>query len=357
MQNGKGLQAFPASELELVRRLRDVLPSLLDGFVIKRIRQSSRVRDAPDLEVEVQIGPVVRTLMIEVKRIGEPRVALEAAHQLLAYPSITKGAYPVFASVYLTESARRICRESGVGYLDLAGNVYLRFGTVLVDRTAPGVLRLERKSVRSLSRPATSRVIRTLLNNPRWVFGITELATASGVSPAQAYKVSNLLEEKGFARRDAQRRVALETPGDLLEAWAGSLDFGRNRIIRAFSLRRTPEAIMKSIAEFSRMKNRAYALTMFAGASLVAPFVRSHDVTCYIRGEPEAWMKGLDLKEVESGSNVQLVVPVDKGVFERAQKIDRFSVVCDVQLFADLYGNPARGREQAAALRKRKIGF
>jgi len=357
MQNGKELRVFPASESELIRRLTGILPSLLEGLVVKRIKQASRQRDTPDLEVEVRVGPTTRRLLIEVKRIGEPRAAMEAAHRLLAHTGASKDAYPVFASTYLTESARRICRESGVGYLDLTGNVYLRFDGVLIDRTGSGALRLERKSVRSLSRPATSRVIRRLLSDPRRMFGMTELAAASGVSPAQAYKVSNLLEEKGFARRDVQRRVVVDKPGELLEAWAGSLDFRRNRIVAAFSLRRTPEAIMKSIAEFSRKKSGMYALTMFAGASLVAPFVRFYDVTCYIRGEPEPWLKGLDLKEVDSGSNIQLVIPLDNGVFEDVQRIDRLNVVSNVQLFADLYGNPARGREQAAFLRERSIKF
>jgi len=278
-------------------------------------------------------------------------------YQLMKYMNEAKDAYPVLASTYLTESSRRICRESGVGYADLTGNVYLRFNGIFVDRTGLGALRLERKSVRGLSMPATSRVIRKLLGNPKRRFGITELAAASGVSPAQAYKVSNLLEQKGLARRDDERCVVLVRPGDLLEAWAGSLDFRRNRVFPAFSLRRTPEAIMRSIAELSKKKDRMYALTMFAGASLVAPFVRFYDVTCYIRGEPEAWLRWLDLKEVESGSNIQLVVPRDTGVFEDVQRIDRLNVVSNIQLFADLYGNPARGREQAAFLRERRIGF
>ena len=357
MQNDKSPRAFPATESELVRRLEEMLPSLLEGLVIKRIRRRPRGIYTPDLEVDVQVGRVSKRLIIEVKRIGERGMVMAGVHQLMACANRVKDAYPVLMSTYLTDSSRRFCKEWGVGYADLTGNVYLHFNGIFIDRTGVGALRLERKSVRGLSMPATSRVIRRLLGNPKRRFGMTELAAASSVSPAQAYKVSNLLEQKGFARRDSERRVVLERPGDLLEAWASSLDFRRNWIIPAFSLRRTPEAIMRSIAEFSTRRNRMYALTMFAGASLVAPFVRFYDVTCYIQGEPEPWLKGLDMKEVESGSNIQLVVPLDTGVFQDVQRIDRLNVVSNLQLFADLYGNPARGREQAAFLRERRIGF
>ena len=349
---------LPETEAEATRRFVELLPEILGGLSITRItREQSLGGRRLDLLVEVRAGPLEKRLVVEVKRIGEPRFAREAIFQLQAHVKNVPNGYPVLASPYLTESARKMCKEGGVGYFDLAGNVYLRFDNVLVDRTTPLAIRQERKTVRSLSSPKVSQAIRALLSQPKRASGVTELAKASGVSPAQAYKVANLLELKGFARRDPRRKVVLTKPGELLEAWASSLDFKRNRTVPAFALERTPETIMKAIAKAADAGKRRYAFTMFAGASLVAPSTRFYDVTFYIADGLGWWMDRLDLKEVETGSNLQLVVPRDPGVFTDAQVIRGFSIVSNIQLYADLLTNPARGREQAEIIRRNKIGF
>jgi len=349
---------LPETEGEATGRFVKLLPEILGGLSIMRITREQPLGDRRvDLVVEVRAGPLERSLVVEVKRIGEPRFAREAIFQLQTYVREVPNAYPVLAAPYLTESTRKMCKEAGVGYFDLAGNVYLRFDNVLVDRTTPLAIRQERKTVRSLSSPKVSQVIRAMLSQPKRIYRVTELAKASRVSPAQAYKVANLLELKGFARRDPSRKVVLTKPGGLLEAWASSLDFKRNRIAPSFSLERTPEAVMKAIAKAAGAGKRPYALTMFAGASLIAPFTRFYDVTFYIEDGLGWWMDRLDLKEVETGSNLQLVVPRDPGVFTNAQVIRGYSVVSNIQLYADLLTNPARGREQAETIRRKKIGF
>ena len=70
----------------------------------------------------------------------------------------------------------------------------------------------------------------------------------------------------------------------------------------------------------------------------------------------------LNLQPVESGPNVELFVPYDKGVFYKQQAIPSsqhgdIPVVSNVQLYMDLFSNPARGEEQAQHLRERKLGY
>src|SRR3972149_2823635 len=349
---------LPETEAEATGRLVKLLPELLGDLSITRItREQPLGNRRMDLVVEVRAGKIERSLVVEVKRIGEPRFARDAIYQLLTLVKNIPNGYPVLAAPYLTESTRKMCKDAGVGYFDLAGNVYLRFDDVLVDRTTSLAIRQERKALRTLPAPKASQVIRAMLKQPKRVFKVTELAGASRVSPAQAYKVANLLELKGFARRDPRRKVVLTKPGELLEAWASSLDFKRNRIVPSFSLERTPEAIKKAIAKAARAGKRRYAFTMFAGASLVSPSTRFYDVTLYIEGGLGWWMDRLDLKEVETGSNLQLVVPRDPGVFTDTRTIRGYSIVSNIQLYADLLTNPARGREQAEMIRRKKIGF
>lgn len=355
MQNSKPL---PASEREVTTTLARALPRLLDGLTIERVEMGEPVgRGRVDLVADVRIGPVKKTLLIEVKRVGEPQYAQAGIYQVLGQARTARNAYPVLAAPYLTASVRKMCKEAGVGYIDLVGNVYLQFANVLIDRVVPETPQRERRSLRSLASPKTSRVIRTLLSEPGRVLRLSELARASSVSPAEAFKVASLLEMKGFLQRDPTRRLAVTKPGELLDAWAASLSFKKNWIVSTYSLEQSPESIMRAVASAAERGNAKYAFTMFSGASLLAPFVRFYDVTSYVGGEIEWWIERLDLKEVDSGSNLQLVVPRDMSVFEDAQEVNGLRVVSSPQLYADLYGNPGRGREAAAELRERVLRF
>jgi len=75
------------------------------------------------------------------------------------------------------------------------------------------------------------------------------------------------------------------------------------------------------------------------------------------KGKPEVWEKELNLKPVESGGTVHLLVPYDEGVFYNRQEVGKVFVVCNTQLYIDLVSYPTRGREQAEFLRKQKINF
>lgn len=101
----------------------------------------------------------------------------------------------------------------------------------------------------------------------------------------------------------------------------------------------------------------ALALTLHSGAALVAPFVRSSEVHAYVRGDLDRFVKALDLRPVETGGNVHLLIPNDEGVFYRARTIEGLPVVCNTQLYLDLFHYPARGREQADELRRQKLGY
>ena len=99
------------------------------------------------------------------------------------------------------------------------------------------------------------------------------------------------------------------------------------------------------------------ALTLHAGAALVAPFVRYTDVHAYIGVDADPLVKALDLRPVETGGSIHLLTPKDEGVFYGLQTVDRVPVVCNPQLYLDLLQYPARGKEQAEELRRQKLGY
>ena len=346
-------------EIDVADAIVERLPDLLPNLKIRRIRREWRTSEGKrvDIAVQGQVGAAPFLLVVEVKAIGEPRMALAAVAQLRALTRGLKGAYPVFCAPFVPPSSRTLLKEEGVGYLDLVGNAYLRFANVLVDRSAPDPPARRRTGTKELLAPKTTRILRTLLNNPRSAFGVRELAEACRVSPAAVVLAVRLLEDKSIVERDDARRIVLTRPGELLDLWASAWSIERNAVARYFSISTSPQEIMDAISRLGRRDELPYGLTLHAGASLVTPFVRFDDVWLYAPGDIQPWIEGLDLAPAKAGANVFLLSPYDAGVLDGVREIKKCAVVSDTQLYVDLYNYPARGREQAQFLRERRLTF
>ena len=163
------------------------------------------------------------------------------------------------------------------------------------------------------------------------------------------------MQDKGYLLRDLDKRFKIEKPNDLLDAWANNYDFSKSKTITYFTYEKNPKKFMEKIKLTAEQIKQNYGLSLLSGASLVAPFVRFTDIHFYITGEPDEWVKKLELAPVEFGGTVHLIQPYDEGVFYGTQTIEGLKVVSDIQLYIDLYKYPARGREAADFLRKEKI--
>jgi len=98
-------------------------------------------------------------------------------------------------------------------------------------------------------------------------------------------------------------------------------------------------------------------LTLFSGASRLAPFVRQSVAAFYFFGDQEVLQQKLNLKQVDSGANVLLLIPYDEGVFHGVQEVEGYKIINPIQLYLDLYTYGGRGREQAEFLREKLIGL
>jgi DNA-binding transcriptional ArsR family regulator len=350
---------LPLREADTVRRILETLPQLLPNLQVESVRR--KVRAGPsakaDAVARVKAGNQTKELIFEVKASGEPRIAEQAIMQLRRLAHDRPGAYLVFAAPYISERTREICRSQGVGYLDLVGDAYLRYGSVLVDRVSTRGRPIEKRSLRTLFAPKATRVLRELLQSPKEPTTITKLAEACSMSPAGVYLVVSLLETKGFVKRGDDRSIVLEEPDRLLRTWAENWTVERNRVSRFFSFERGPEEIISRIAETAKRLGADYALTGMAGAALSAPFVRYGDVWFYAREGKDRLIEALDLRPVGSGANVVVLDAYDEGVFSGMREVRGVRVVSDIQLFVDLFKFPARGEEQAEEIFARAIKF
>ena len=88
----------------------------------------------PDLLVSLKISGKELKLIIETRKSGQPRLAREAANQLLRYKERYSGAYGVFAAPFISTKAAEICSKEELGYVDLSGNCRLCFDWIYIER-------------------------------------------------------------------------------------------------------------------------------------------------------------------------------------------------------------------------------
>ncbi len=345
------------SEQDIAGSLSARLKELLPDMKVEKV-ETSTTGSLCDISLKVRIGNSSKRLCCEIKSKGEPVYLYQAIGKLNQSPEVKKGAYPVIITPFISEQGRKVCKDAGFGYIDLSGNVFLKFGSVYIEKSSDNKSSFKTKGALSANIFArkSSRILRVMLENPKNSWNFSTLSREVKVNIRRAFEVVKVLNEKGFI--DKQRgAIKLTKPGELLNYWAENYDFQRNKLNTYFSFTRTFEEFKKNLVEISKKENLQYALTLHSGASLVAPFVRFKDTDLYIQGDIGKWAELLNLKPVEFGGTVNLMTPYDDGVFYRKQEIEGAFVVCNTQLYLDLIKYPARGSEQAEFLRKQKMGF
>jgi hypothetical protein len=342
------------TEREIINSLHRRLPELLPTLRVTVERPS---RGAPwDLVLNVRSAGKTHRLVCEVKAVGEPRYLAQAITSLTLATRNDRRLYPAVVAPYISPEGRRLCGEAGVGYLDLTGNVFLRFGGILVDRLSAEAPPRARARLRRLFAPKSSRVVRVLLEQPEARWTLARLAEKAAISLRTAHLVVNGLEEKALIEK-RRGAITLQKPGELLDLWAQNYSIERHGQHTFYTFVRSPAELAAKLTAHAVRHKEAVALTLHSGAALVAPFVRSTDVHTYFLGDRERLVKALDLRPVESGGTVHLLEPYDEGVFYKIQTIRDIRVVCNTQLYLDLVNYPARGREQAQVIRQRKLGY
>ena len=342
------------SATEILAALRRRLPELLP--TLKVALEAPHRRGDADIVLRVRAGRRTVRLLGEIKSVGEPRYLAQAITALTLATRKTPGSYPVVIAPYIAPEGQRLCREAGVGYLDLAGNAYLRFDGILVDRHTATPPPRARARLRRLFAPRSSRVSRVLLENTGRTWTLAALATEAGLSLRTVHLVVNALEEKALAETP-RGALRLTKPGELLDIWAEQYRLDVHRRHTFYTFARDPLEVARRLAAHAADHQEPAALTLHSGAALVAPFVRSPDLHAYIAGDLERLVAAVDLRPVESGGTVHLFQPYDAGVFYRVQTRESLPVVCATQLYLDLLHYPARGREQAEVLRRQVLRY
>lgn len=298
-------------------------------------------------------------LVIEVKSTARLSTMLMAAHQVKNYAK-DLNAVPIVASKFLGERVREALQKENVNYLDLAGNFYLNFSGVYAERIVDKNPFSNTPPLKNIFSPISSRITRAMLEDPNKEWSISDLSATTGVSLGQTYNVLKAMSDEALISK-VDDRWRPSNPTALLDAWKEFYPKYQSRKYTFFSY--APNAIPDMVRDAAERTNLPYALGFFSGADMVAPFIRGiNKVQFYTNQESvEKWRDVLQLKEVSNGGNIEIYVPYDEGVFYGKQLLppgaEDTPVVSNIQLYMDLFNNPARGEEASEYLRKEKIGF
>lgn len=323
------------------------------------LRQTARELLGPDAGLAwrwLESEPVER---LELKLDGR-RLVFEVEFQLapgarevdrLAERSDSRPSLLVAAS--LSETLVNRCRERGVSCLDLNGRLWVRADGILVDRYPDAVRRFRPATpIPDVFQPKSSRLARALLSQPDREWTQTELGERTGLSPGLVSRLVRHLVSEGLLGQQG-RCLRLAQPKGLLDAWAARDDWSKRTTVRQYSLLEAdPEKVAQRLVE-TFAETTPLVFTQWFAANLRQPYTVPPVVTAYVSAPPaEKWVQALRARPVSEGGTLWLAVPNDAGVFRETQRVGRFTLACDAQIYLDLLRVGLRGPDQANALRE-----
>jgi hypothetical protein len=350
--------AYLVKERDLTSRavevLRNVLKDVSFAELLENEQEHYPLGVLSDWQGRLRLPDREISLLLEVKNIGEPRIARNAVNQLLRHQESLPDSYGVFVAPWISPVTAQICREAGIGYLDMTGNCRFTFGTVHIERAGNPNSFAEKRNLRSFYSPKASRVLRVLLHAPRRPWKLQSLAEEAQVSLGQVHKVKSLLADREWVNIEREG-IVLSQPGELLSEWARNYSYRRNNSHQYYAPE-TPTEVESSLATASARSGIRYALAAFSAAASHAPFVRYQRAYAYVEEQGlEELVQSLHLKEVPSGANLILWIPYDEGVWYGAKEIAGVNVASDIQTYLDLHSMHERGEEAARFLLEQEI--
>lgn len=350
------------SEHELEKTAQGRLLEMLGGIPFVTLAPPELEPANParaDLTVSLEAAGTQWTLVCEVKRVGQPRHVREAVYQLrhrlisMRSPRV----YGVFVAPYLSEESIAVLREESFGYLDFAGNCFLSFGSVFIERRGAPNPSVRRRALREIFAPKASRVLRVLLKDPDRPWRVTDLAQSAGVSLGQASNVRRALLNREWAQADASG-VRLKNPTSILDAWRREYKAPVSYVTHYHTLLHGEPLESAIRAAFATpAADQHLLLSSFSAARWLAPFARISGQFFYADMMGDTLLRtALKLEPAPQGANIIVTHPKDDGVFiDRQQPAEGLWTTGPVQTYLDLAIAGDRGREAADHLRRETL--
>lgn len=322
--------------------------------------QVATAGETVDILVHLEAAGQPRVLACEVKSSGQPRHVRAALLQLRNYVARkAQGAIPVFVAPYLSPNAQSLCREEGVGFVDLEGNVHLAFDGIYIERQVANKPDSERRELKSLFRPKSAQVLRVLLRDPSRTWRVVELAEAAAVSVGHVSNVRNGLLDREWAEV-SDDGLLLSQPDALLDEWASAYEppagkrIGFYTTLHGGALEDAARQVLSAKSEDGQVVFASYSASQW-----LAPYARTGTHYFYADEKGlERLRSVLNLSSVSKGQNVIMALPKDTGLFlDTVEPAPGVVCTSPVQTYLDLAVAGERGAEAADHLRKEKLAW
>jgi hypothetical protein len=345
---------------QLLRELLGRVPSLKLVSLKQEAKISPDSSGRADHLAQVRAGSRKWTLLVEEKRLGQPREVRSALLQLERQLKQLPGSgprYGVLLAPFISEESAKLCAEAGIGYADLAGNARLAFDQVFIEtRGADNPFR-EKREKRSLFSPRAAQVLRVLLTPPLRAWKVMELAAAAGVSFGQISNVRKLLLDREWAMV-SDTGLRLSKPEELARAWQSSYEQRPQHRETAYTLlhgEALDTAMRSALAEAG--KGQHAVLASYSAARWFAPYARQATQFFYAdKKGAEILKRHLRLQPVSRGENIVVLEPREDDVFSgRVEAAPGIWCSGLVQTWLDLSVAGERGSEAAEHLLLEKL--
>jgi hypothetical protein len=342
---------------ELASQLRDTLRAAFPAARVSLRSESRKGLNRADSRARIEIDGVTLSLIIEYKRGLTGARLRDAITQIQCARGSEDEQLRVLASDFLSPAAQDKLRGARVAFIDLAGNAWIVWHGVHVDRRGFPNPRAETRLPRGPFSDKASLVMRALFES-RTRRGIRDLAGELELEPSYVSKIVRELDRRGYVARRGDG-VALRHPAELLSDWLHAYR-GRESVLRQtyFVSVTSGEALLDTARHAEFAQGSDYALTMQSGASLITRHAEFDTLELYVRHAPmaDAIAKQLESRPTLRGANLVVMVPYYRvSAFHGQQRVQGMSVVSDLQLYLDLYDFPKRGREQAERIFERRL--
>jgi hypothetical protein len=294
-----------------------------------------------------------QTYVVEFTKSGGAGAIASAAKKVLELAGkARRRGIPLVSVPFMGEVGRMVCREAGVGWLDLSGNAHIVAPGIRVNVAGkPNRFRSAGRPP-NLFAPKSARVTRWFLTHPDAPIRQRELARATGLDEGFVSRLVSRLEREQYLVRDAGGGVRPRDPALLLDAWREAYQFSRHTLHQGHVAARSGDALLRLVVGALVGEGVAYAATGLAAAWALTRFAAFRTATVYVPDDPSpAFLERLGFREDPRGGNLWLVVPNDGGVFAGAVEKDGIRCVHPVQVYVDLKAHPERATEAAERLR------
>ncbi len=283
------------------------------------ISREKRRGEGPDLVVELVGEGALQVLLIEARTSGEPRIAREAVNALLVEKRLWPEAYPVFAAPFLSAEAAAVCREHNVGFLDLAGNCRLAFDKLFIHTKGHDNPYKNKRTLKTLGKPKSGRIIRVLLNHARREWRTQDLAEEAGVSQGLVSQLKKILKDREWIE-PGKKNLSLTCPGKLLEAWTQSLP-PPDGSLELYSAPLDFIQIENRIVEACRNLAIPYGFTGLSGAVHLVSGIAYRQVQVSVAEQPGRLAEELGLEKADQNAAIALLHTEDEGVLYGSRKV------------------------------------